>query len=503
MSSTGRWTYEDQCEQLAEARAELARTRAANKYFDELLASGQHRHDLRRPQAHGQRHPNIERRLQALGIHRTAMSPLSRIGVVDHLPRPNLDDSTAARDSHPRAFKHLTARTRALTLVGGELEPNVAPTALRWISRQIRERLNWTPAMEPGLTMAERLRRKGAVLDVANALVRSTLDVVDLDEIKFVSIDSSAIESFSRKSRRLYASDVPLPDSAYAELDQSTAAVIARAQGRSAQEIRRLSRDPNATGGIPTNESLGHEPHHGFTSREVESSILRMAHAPDRDAQYSGKTPNNTETGTNKKDPHGHTKIYCGKQVNTVSSVRNPTRGPTAEERRARSATLQPELPTRAWNPCYQHSSTDLGGRGHRSWASTSRPSYAKHRPGHSPRNHTRPHRVRRGILLSRRLGRPTPRTRHRASPHTQVRPTQLHRVRRSARTRQRGLLPLRGLHPNRRTTTPHAPGRGNSRPMPRSRSTKQSWTHITNCVADNSTTSRTSSAETTMVASQ
>lgn len=213
-----------------------------------------------------------------------------------------------------------------LTLICGELELNIAPTALRWISRRIRERLNWTPAMVPDLTMDERLRRKATVLDIANALIRSTLDVVNLDEIKFVSIDSSAIESFSRKSRRFYASGVPLPDSAYAELDSSTAAVIARAQGHSAEEIRRLSRDANATGGIPTNESLGHEPHHGLTPREVESSILRMTHAPDRDAQYSGKTPNNTETGTNKKDPHGHTKIYSGKQVNTISSVRHPTR---------------------------------------------------------------------------------------------------------------------------------------------------------------------------------
>lgn len=39
MSSRSRWTYEDQCEQLAEARVELARTRAANQYFQELLAA--------------------------------------------------------------------------------------------------------------------------------------------------------------------------------------------------------------------------------------------------------------------------------------------------------------------------------------------------------------------------------------------------------------------------------------------------------------------------------
>ena len=33
-----RWTYEDQCAQLADARAELARVRAADRYYAELLA---------------------------------------------------------------------------------------------------------------------------------------------------------------------------------------------------------------------------------------------------------------------------------------------------------------------------------------------------------------------------------------------------------------------------------------------------------------------------------
>lgn len=36
MSIKPRWTYEDQCGQLAEARAELARYRAANRYLDLL-----------------------------------------------------------------------------------------------------------------------------------------------------------------------------------------------------------------------------------------------------------------------------------------------------------------------------------------------------------------------------------------------------------------------------------------------------------------------------------
>ena len=211
-----------------------------------------------------------------------------------------------------------------LERIGEEMHVKVAPTSFEWITRQIRNRLNWTPAMVPDITMEERLKRKAITLDAVHAMIESTL-IVDLDEIKMVSVDSTAIEAFAAKSRRLYKTGELLPDSAYENLDPSTAAVIARKQGHSANDIRRLSKDPNATGGIPTNASLGLARHHGLTAREVESSILRMTNSADPDGQYSGKTPSGTEHGTKKGDPDGHTKIYFGKQLNLLTSVRNPT----------------------------------------------------------------------------------------------------------------------------------------------------------------------------------
>lgn len=211
-----------------------------------------------------------------------------------------------------------------LERIGEEMHIKVAPTSFEWITRQIRNRLNWTPAMVPDITMEERLTRKATTLDVVHALIQSTL-MVDLDEIKMMSVDSTAIEAFAAKSPRLYKTSELLPDSAYEVLDPGTAAVIARKQGRSTKDIRRLSKDPNATGGIPTNDSLGLARHHGLTAREIESSILRMTSSADPDGQYSGKTPSGIEHGTKKGDPDGHTKIYFGKQLNLVTSVRNPT----------------------------------------------------------------------------------------------------------------------------------------------------------------------------------
>ena len=220
-----------------------------------------------------------------------------------------------------------------LERVSTELQINVSPEAFKWITRMIRQRLNWTPAMRPDLPLEERLRRRAALSDVVHALIEAT-PIVNYEEIKALSVDSTAIVAHARKKKRLYPrkdkkkknKKVKLPDSAYDGLDPATAAVIARAQGRTLADIRRLSRDPNADGGIPTVESLGLKLHHHVLPREIESSILRMTNSFDPDAQYSGKTPNNTEHGTNKKDSDGHSKIYFGKQVNIISTVHNFSR---------------------------------------------------------------------------------------------------------------------------------------------------------------------------------